>query len=288
MNNLIKELEKVILETEGNKSSHWKLSLNKKNYFDIKLPMGFGTYTQQKKINSFFHNFFAKLIFDKKIFISDEYFIYKKIFDKISRQIDIDTIRHINTFDLLKKILKPKKICVIGDGKANFVLGSLKVFPSSKIYSVNLTETLINDYLIIEETKIIKNEEIQVINKKDMEEEKNKKLYLIPSSCKDFLKDKNIDLFINISSFQEMVINEVNNYFDIIKNNKALLYCCNREYKKLVGGEELYFEKYPWGDGKKMFYEDCIWHQKFYSIKPPFIHNYDGNHKHCLIDYKNI
>ena len=78
------------------------------------------------------------------------------------------------------------------------------------------------------------------------------------------------------------------NFFDdiYIKNNKSKLYCCNREYKKLPGGEEIYFDKYPFSNSKRIFYENCPWCQKFYSIKKlPFIFNYDGNHKHCLIEF---
>ena len=82
-----------------------------------------------------------------------------------------------------------------------------------------------------------------------------------------------------------MVPDEVNEYFEIIKDNKSKLYCCNRQYKKLPGGEELYFEKYPFSNSKKIFWEDCPWHQKFYSLRPPFIRNYEGNHKHCLVDF---
>ena len=50
-----------------------------------------------------------------------------------------------------------------------------------------------------------------------------------------------------------MTIDEIENYFRIIKTNNALFYCCNREYKKLVGGEESYFENYPWGNIKNDF-----------------------------------
>ena len=97
--------------------------------------------------------------------------------------------------------------------------------------------------------------------------------------------NKDIDLFVNIASFQEMTIDEIENYFRIIKSNNPLFYCCNREYKKLVGGEELYFDSYPWGNITKKFNEDCPWHQKLYQVKYPFIKKYDGNIKHCLIDY---
>ena len=82
-----------------------------------------------------------------------------------------------------------------------------------------------------------------------------------------------------------MNMDEINEYFKIIKNNKSKLYCCNREYKKLIGGEELFFDKYPWGKHKKIFWEDCPWHQKFYSFRPPFIQQYDGNIKHCYVDF---
>ena len=55
-----------------------------------------------------------------------------------------------------------------------------------------------------------------------------------------------------------MNIDEISQYFkEVIKNNKSILYCCNREYKKLVGGEELHFDKYPWDNTKKLFWEDC-------------------------------
>ncbi len=82
-----------------------------------------------------------------------------------------------------------------------------------------------------------------------------------------------------------MTVNEINDYFEIIKNNKSKLYCCNREYKKLSGGEELYFDQYPFSDSKRIFWEVCPWHQKRYSSKYPFVNKYDGSHKHCLVDF---
>ena len=36
---------------------------------------------------------------------------------------------------------------------------------------------------------------------------------------------------------------------------------------------------------KKIFEENCSWHQKYYSFRPNFIYKYDGNIKYCLIDY---
>ncbi len=194
-------------------------------------------------------------------------------------------MRHIFTFDLLKKINSPSNVCVIGDGKCNFIIGSLIIYPDAKIFSVNLSETLINDYMVLKQMKLLDDDDIQVIENEHDSILENKKLILVPSHLKEFLSNKSIDLFVNIASFQEMPVKEVDNYFRIIKSTNSLFYCCNREYKKLIGGEELYFNKYPWGNNTKELNEDCPWHQKLYQTKFPFIRKYDGNMKHCLIDY---
>lgn len=276
-------LEKNISKSNDNKSSHWKYHLKKNsNYKNIYEGLGFGCFTK-KNYKKIFHFFLQRKILGKNFFLSGTYKNYKKVFDLINRQIDVDTFRHIYTFELLKKF-NPKTICVIGDGKINGVLGANLTFPNAKIFSVNLSETLINDYLILKKTNLkIKNSIKVILSENDTVDENQ--LFFIPSNFKNFLVNKKIDLFINIASFQEMDFLEIQKYFEIIKNNKSILYCCNREYKELSGGEKLYFNKYPWGEGKKEFFEDCPWHQKYYSRKFPFIHKYAGNIKHCLINY---
>ena len=285
-NSILDKLEKFIEFDNKNKSSHWNLYLNSNaNYKNPFESFGFGSYSKKTLFKSFLHYIFSILIFGNNIFKSETYKNYKIVFDKSKRQITIDTIRHIFTFDLLKSINPPSNVCVIGDGKCNFVIGNLLTFPNSRIFSINLSQTLINDYLILKEMKILDDTEIQIIENEHDAILENKKLILIPSHLKEFLLNKDIDLFVNIASFQEMTIDEIENYFRIIKSNNPLFYCCNREYKKLVGGEESYFDNYPWGNITKKFNEDCPWHQKFYQVKYPFIKKYDGNIKHCLIDY---
>ena len=113
------------------------------------------------------------------------------------------------------------------------------LYPESKIFSINLSETLINDYLILKNFKILDDHHIQSITTENDKIDFNTKLFLIPASLKKFLLNIDIDLFTNIASFQEMNINEIKNYMDIIKQKKTLFHCCNREYKKLYGQEEL-------------------------------------------------
>ena len=287
-NNNLKKLENFINFTQKNKSAHWKSYLNSKSdYYKNNSALGFGAYTTKNFYKKFFHYILSRLVFDNYIFFTNTFKKYKNIFNKDNRQIDVDAIRHIHTFELLKNKIslnKIKKICLIGDGKLNGLIGCFLNFSSSKIYSINLAETLINDYIILKQMNIYKESDIQIVENED-DLNKDKKVYLIPSHLKDFFYKKNIDLFINIASFQEMEMKEIENYFDIIKSNKSLLYCCNRKHKKLPDGKNIFFEKYPWGKGMKLLLENCAWHQKFYLFKFPFIKRYDGNIKHCLIDY---
>lgn len=286
---MIKEINKKLInlinKTNSNKSSYWKEYLpDNSEYMNEFAFLGFGSYTK-KNIKNYLFNILIRIIFGKDIFKTKTYKAYKFEYDKIDRYIDIDVIRHIFTFEMLKKYINPKSICIIGDGKLNGVLGAHLTFPNAKIYSVNLSEVLINDNLILEKTDIDLKKSITLVEDLNKKNYDNNKLYIVPSINKKFLNDKKIELFINIVSFQEMTPKEVNEYFEIIKNNRSKLYCCNREHKKLPGGEELYFEKYPFLNSKKIFWGDCPWHQKTCSLRPPFIHKYDGNIKHCLVDF---
>lgn len=286
MKEINKKLNNLVNKTNFNKSSHWKKYLPRSaEYMNEYGNLGFGSYTK-KNLRSYIYNILTKIIFGNTIFNTKTYNAYKSVFDEINRYIDNDTIRHIFTFEKLKEYVNPQSICIIGDGKINGILGAHLTFPEAKIYSVNLAEVLINDNLILEKTNIYLKKSVMLVEDLNIVSQ-NKMLYIIPSHNKKFLINKKIELFVNIASFQEMTNNEINEYFEIIKSNKAKLYCCNREYKKLPGGEELYFNKYPFLNSKKIFWENCPWQKKFYSLKPPFIHKYDGNIIHCLVDFNN-
>jgi hypothetical protein len=287
MNKILETLKNSIPLTENNKSIFWNERLNIQNLDleNLKKNFGFGSFENKTLIRSILHFLFSRYLFGLKIFKTKEYSIYKELFNKMNRQIDVDAIRHIFTFNKLKKMINPNKICIIGDGKANFVIGANKIFPNAKIFSINLAETLIHDYLIIKNNNIISDTEIQVVNKFDELNSKNKKLFLIPANKKDILKEQNIDLFVNIVSFQEMDFHEVKKYFEIIKSNKSYLYCCNREKKILSNKETLIFKEYPWHPNQSHSLEICPWHQYYYSFRYPFIKKYDGTILHSFTKF---
>lgn len=286
MDKFIKTLEIYIPASRQNKSSHWKHYLNNKKIENIYNNLGFGSFEKKSIIRSIFHYFFSRFLFGFKIFTSLEAKIFKDIFKKMNRQIDNDAIRHIFLFHLLKKKSNPKKICNIGDGKANFILGALKIFPDSKIYSVNLLEVLIHDYLIINKFNVINKNLIQIVREQKDTNFNDKKIFLIPAENKFFLKNIDIDLFVNMASFQEMNVQEIENYFQIIKSNNSYFYICNREKKILPAGETIVFDNYPWGNARFEFYEICEWYQYYYAFRYPYIRKYDGNIKHCYGSFK--
>ena len=270
------------------KSSFWIDRLDNERYLDTKKFLGFGSFTKSNFISNFLHKILQRKIYGNEIFKSEEYKKYKDFFKKQNRLINIDNIQHVFFFKKINENINHRinSACVIGDGKINFLSGMLSIYPDAKIYSINLSEVLIHDYLILKKHNILKDENISVVEKAEDLKKPNIKLFLIPPDNAHLLKDYNINLFVNFSSFQEMKFSDIKNYFDIIKSNKSYLYTCNRYHKILPAGEILKFEDYPWGNGSKIFFEKCEWITKYYSFKYPFFYDYDGDHWHCLISYK--
>jgi hypothetical protein len=165
MDIIINTLEKYIKKTEVNKSSYWKEALKNKNFKNIYSELGFGSFTEIIFFKSILHYILSRICYSNFIFKTQYFYKIKNTFLKINRQIDNDTIRHLFTFNLIKKKIKFKNAAVIGDGKANFLLQYLILFPKKKIYSINLAETLMHDYLILKKHKIISTKLIKVVQK---------------------------------------------------------------------------------------------------------------------------
>ena len=89
---------------------------------------------------------------------------------------------------------------------------------------------------------------------------------------------------------QEMNHDIVSRYFDYIREYATednMFYCCNRVYKKLPGGEELSFFKYPWCD-RDIHYidEEPKFYKYYFSGRYPFLNYYDGKMHHRLTRMK--
>ena len=285
---ILQKLNNYLKKSNNYKSSFWLNRLDDEKYLDTKKFLGFGSFTNNNLVSNLAHKFFQSRIYGNEVFETEEYKKYKNFFKKQNRVINIDNIQHVFFFKKIRENIRKKinSACVIGDGKINFLSGMLSIYPEAKIYSINLSEVLIHDYLLLKKYNILNEESICVVEKEEDLLKPEIKLFLIPPDNAEVLKNNRIDLFVNFSSFQEMKFSDIENYFDIVKSNKSYLYTCNRYHKILPAGEVLNFNDYPWGDGSKIFFEKCEWISKYYSFKYPFFYNYDGDHWHCLISYE--
>lgn len=275
---ILEKLELNLKTSNQSKSNYWIQHLKNIDYKDINKTGGWGNYTQKHFLKSQLHNLGQFYLYGSKVFKSKIYKLYKEYFDKYDRQIDYHVIKHILMLEKIEKyLINSKKICTIGDGKLNFILGAKLLNPSAQFFVINLPEVLVNDYAVIREMNFLKDEEIEVISNEDENiYSENKKLYLIPASAANFCKNKGIDFFSNIHSMMEMRSTEIRKYFDIIKNNKAYFYCNNRIHKPGVGDDDdFYYEKMPWNNAKIIFKDQCNVCLKFYNFRPPNIRNFD-------------
>ncbi len=280
---IIENLQKYLSSSHEHMSSHGKKFILNKDFTKITESIASGNFVEMRKwlkFKFFFIQFLQKKIWGREIFKTIYFGYYKDMCKKQNRMVDFDIIKHSFILKILdENNLLKGRICSIGDGKANFINGCLASNEKMVLYSVNLPQALIQDYLIIKRFNILTDDQIKVVNEeKDLNTE-NIKLFLIPAQNKLLLKDQNIKLFTNIVSFQEMPMEDVNGYFEVIKNNKSYLYCCNQTEKI-----NKYFE-YPWGDGKKIFEEHCPFYKKYYNSHPPFIHEYVGKIIHSLTKF---
>lgn len=267
MNRNINFLIKKIKNNKDFKSEYWVNATSNKNYLDIYNNLNSGDFRKRTFIRIFFYFIINIFIFNYKIFLTREYRTYTKICKKMQKIIDFDVMRHIFTLNILNKYnLINNKICIIGDGKTNCLSGIIQQNTYNKIYSINLPEVIIQEYLILTKFNIISKNLIKIVkSSKDLNCKKSK-IFFVTADNFLLLKKKKINLFINISTFQEINKNIIKLYFDIIKSNLAYLYCCNRKKKHIGYKEYSNFNSYPIKDGKIIFYEQCPWYKKYIKI----------------------
>ena len=269
------------------------LYVTENNIIDIR-KYGFGTLEPNTLVRRLYHNFFLRILFKQKYFQQKWHKLFKEISKTQNKVISFDTFRHICLFEFLDTFIfnenQIDNICVIGDGRCNFVSPCFKSKIFKKIVSVNLTETLLFDLIILENDDTIIIDDIAVATSENdfdilMNNEKVK-IILVPASKSNILYNKKIQMFVNKRSFQEISMKNIQTYFDIIKSNKSYFYCMNRKHKELPDGEIIEFEKYPWGNPESIIIDElCPWCQRYYGKKIPFIFKFDGVVQHRLVKY---
>ena len=164
------------------------------------------------------------------------------------------------------------------------MLGCLikKIYPNTKIIYINLGRTLLFDFYYSRKCFPQLNHRLIRSNQDCLLADFN---YIEAEYLDQVIFAS--DIFINISSMQEMDYEVISKYFDAFHNQDigSYFYCCNRVSKTLPDGAEINFSEYGWvaNSDQTLIDELCPWHQNFPVNWPPFYKKFDGPHQHRLV-----
>lgn len=270
-------------------SSHWKWWHDK---FIIKKcgelyfirGGGFGDFKPSKILNKLYQlpqSILLKSLLKKHNVDSDIIKCGTAVASRQKRIIDFDCIKQIITIDMLVKrnLLRSSKIItVIGDGYGFMTALIKECFPKTKVICVNLGKTLFFDVFYV--MKAFPDAEVLFLRDElDKERLDQSSVIFIEAEKYHLLYNMQVDFFINIASMQEMDMNVINKYFEIMRSSIAdtLFYCCNRVEKQLPDGSLIKFFDYPWSDKNIQIVDElCPWYQSFPVPLPPFWKTFDG------------
>lgn len=301
------------LHSDNQTSSHWekygkeiKVSNPEsiKTISDLTLKgSGFGDY---KKINLL--NFAAFFVFAPYYLLSiiktRNFSLLKSYLKTLAKSGFVPTFDSLKNYRIIAEICKYlelnqlKNVVIIGDGYG-FLGNFLKhQFPKMQIISINLGKVLYFD--LVYYLKNFPNGSYKLIRDKSGIEnaELGEHIYISPETnifieAENLEKLKNqlpkVDLFLNIASFQEMNLEIIHKYFKFMRSNQnCFIYLCNRERKVLPDKSVIEFSNYGWvKDDLFLFNEVCSWYKWFPTVRPPFIHKFDGKMRHALVKLKN-
>ena len=214
------KLQKITVKTPQEK----KLNVSKKEEISQTLSSlklsggGFGDFKKLTLVNSLLNiPIFVYLLFNSWLKLRLKTFYTTLLYTIKSGQIfSYDVTRSALTIDYLEKNigdLNSKTITIIGDGYGRLGCLIKLLFPESKVTYINLGRSLLFDYYYSFRVfpklqhKLIKNFDNFTADFNYVEAEFHKQ-FKIKS-----------DIFINIASMQEMNLEQINDYFTMIKQN---------------------------------------------------------------------
>ncbi len=221
--------------------------------------------------------------------IRPSYWRLRRVCLEQGRHMNFANIIALTAFNLVCRQIKPKQgtICVIGDGASNFVAMSL-MEPSKfkKIVSINLSEIHLVETEMLLKAGFSESQMVIVDSEQSALHffQSDAKLAIVSACDAQFLEILKVDIFVNMSSMQEMTKQAISEYFDVIKKSRAYFYCCNREEKKLPGGSIIRFSEYPWSGASFLLDEICPWMKKTINLTRPIIRRQEV-HRHALVKY---
>ncbi len=180
-------------------------------------------------------------------------------------------------------------VCVIGDGYGYCTSILKRLDPELTVISINLGRSLFFDVLYSK--KCLTEERPAIMTAMGGREDilGAHTLIFLEAENYQYLSGLPVDLFINITSMQEMEPGVVDNYFRYMRESsadKVHFYCCNRLEKRLPDSTLVNFHDYPWNNSTVLMDELCAWHQRFPSSGIPVWRKFDGPHQHRFVRLK--
>ncbi len=268
-------------------SSHWDAFSNFQSvsisFDEINLQgFGFGDYENSKNLS-----FSRKMVNFPMLLVSEIVLAQvpanirsavRKVASSTSRSINPDFARLAKSLQMVTSIVpdfeNKKRVAIIGDGFGTFGALLASLIPNITIFQINLGRQLLFDYLFMVSSHPQSEHRILHSINEVIEGEIN----YLPAELVSCL-DANIDVFISIESFQEMNLETIKDYFELMRSQSAptFLYCANRVSKKLPDGKLIELEKYGWSiNDIHLSISSRWWLNWGIKRRPPFIFKMDG------------
>lgn len=244
--------------------------------------------------------FFHILILPDRINAIRNYLRVCDICKKMEIDPTINAYRQVCTLNVIAKNIPEETakgrmfFLMIGDGYG--ILSALikNKFPNSTIVFIDIGRTLLfQAYYCGKVFPNLKHEQINYTTSDNIHD-----FIYCPTEHLNKLDQFSFDIVTNIASMQEMNPSTIARYFHFIRKHvtqKHLFYCCNREFKEMVGGDTSEFLRYPWAKEDMYLIDgDCPWFNFFFAkgkferelqiagISVPLIKYYNGRMLHRL------
>lgn len=234
-------------------------------------------------------NFLSSPKYFLKAICKSSYWRLRKVCLRQGRHMNFTNVIALNSFNLLcsRINLNLATICVIGDGASNFVSMCLEESTKfAKIVSINLAEIHMVETEMLLRAGISESQMILVDSEQSARGflQASAKIAIVSADDVQSLANLKIDIFVNMSSMQEMTAKAISEYFELIKKSSSYFYCCNREEKKLPDGSIVKFFEYPWTDARFLLNEICPWINKTFNLTRPIIRRQEI-HRHALVKF---
>lgn len=253
---------------------------------------GFGDYENSKnlRIKDRIINIFATITSKITIYTLPKHFrrVVKNLAEKTDRVVNQDFIRLAKSAEHLVHHIethKSKRILIIGDGWGTLGCLLKEIHPELVIIQVNLGRSLLFDLAF--SSKALSKYEHCLITK--LSEIQDEDFSYMPAEELS-LENAKIDLFISIESFQEMNIEIVNEYLNLIRKQDVVsyLYSANRISKTLPDGSIIRKKDYGWSLHDKVVFERIPWWLNWgIRRRPPFLFRMDGIIDETLVQISN-